>query len=257
VSSHASSNSETVEEYDGPTRWPAVLLVLLVAAVLVLPWLVPAIPQALAGLLPDSPQESRARTTEVAPQVEAPTHPFFVTARTAPPAAAAAVPSTALPAAGKPRSLVVDRLSVRSEVIPISGESGVLLPPADPTMLGWWREGAVPGAARGTAAMTGHTVSTGGGAFDNLRRLAAGDRVAVRTVKGTIPYEVQSTRIYGTAALARNSRDIFRLGGPGRLVLITCSDYDGEVYLTNTVVTAVPVVPSKPNHGSADRAPAR
>jgi LPXTG-site transpeptidase (sortase) family protein len=228
--------------------------VLLLAAVLVLPWLVPAIPRTLAGLVPDGREQTPAEVPEVAPHVDPPSTPFFVTRR---PAVPEVVAPKALPAAGKPRSLRVDRLSVRSQVVPISGESGVLLPPSDPTVLGWWREGAVPGAARGTAAMTGHTVSTGGGAFDNLRRLVPGDRVVVRTGKGTIPYVVRSTRIYGTDALARNSRKIFRLGGPGRLVLITCSDYNGEIYLTNTVVTAVPLVPSIPELGAADRAPAR
>ena len=227
---------------------------LLLAAVLVLPWLVPAIPRTLAGLVPDGRDEPRTEVPEVAPHVDPPSTPFFVARR---PAVPKVVAPKRLPAAGRPESLRVDRLAVRSKVVPISGESGVLLPPSDPTILGWWREGAVPGAARGTAAMTGHTVHTGGGAFDNLRRLVPGDRVVVRTAKGTIPYVVRSTRIYGTAALARNSRKIFRLDGPGRLVLITCSDYNGEIYLTNTVVTAVPVVRSTPVLGGADRAAAR
>ena len=144
-------------------------------------------------------------------------------------------------AAGAPRRLVVDRLGVRSDVVPISGESGVLLPPSDAQLLGWWREGAVPGAARGTAVLTGHTVSTGGGPFDHLQRLARGDEVVVRTAKGVIRYTVTSSRNYGTAALARRSGEIFRLDGPGRLVLITCSGYDGRVYRSNTVVTAAPV----------------
>jgi LPXTG-site transpeptidase (sortase) family protein len=251
VSSHASSHRKTVEEYGGPARWPVVLLGVLLAAVLVLPWVVPAIPRTLTGLLPDGRDQAPVGAPELTPHVDPPSTPFLVSRRPAP----KIVAPKALPAAGKPRSLRVDRLSVRSEVVPISGESGVLLPPSDATVLGWWREGAVPGAARGTAAMTGHTVSTGGGAFDNLRRLVAGDRVVVRTSKGTIPYVVRSTRIYGTAALARNSRKIFRLDGPGRLVLITCSDYNGEVYLTNTVVTAVPVVRSS-QPGGDDRAPA-
>jgi LPXTG-site transpeptidase (sortase) family protein len=135
----------------------------------------------------------------------------------------------------------VDQLGVRSDVVPISGESGVLLPPSDAQLLGWWREGAVPGATRGTAVLTGHTVSTGGGAFDHLGTLARGDDVVVRTARGAIRYAVTSSRTYGTAALARQNREIFRLDGPGRLVLITCSGYDGQVYRSNTVVTAVPV----------------
>ena len=101
--------------------------------------------------------------------------------------------------AGRPLRLDVARLSVDSGVVPISGDSGTLLPPSDAQLLGWWQEGAVPGAAAGTAVLTGHTVHTGGGAFDHLRLLVPGDRLRVRTPNGQIRYEVSDTRVYSTA----------------------------------------------------------
>ena len=77
---------------------------------------------------------------------------------------------------------MVPALGVRAPVVEIGvGSDGVLVPPDDPRTLGWWAAGAGPGAAYGSALVTGHTVSTGGGAFDDLERLAAGDPVRVRT----------------------------------------------------------------------------
>lgn len=232
------STSTETSGYGGPWWRPAVLISLALT-VLVLPWVAPAIPRMLAGAVPDfGAPETVAETNQHRPEPEL----WIPPQRVAPTVTPARVPSATLHAsAGVPRRLAADRLGVQSGVVPISGESGVLLPPSDAQLLGWWREGAVPGAASGTAVLTGHTVSTGGGAFDHLERLARGDEVAVRTAKGAIRYTVTSSRNFGTAALAKRSGEIFRLDGPGRLVLITCSGYDGRVYRSNTVVTAVPV----------------
>jgi LPXTG-site transpeptidase (sortase) family protein len=213
-------------------------LVALVVAVAVLPWLVPAVPRLLGDALGGGEQPRAARVQD--PPVPPPT-----TSATDGPTSRRPAPADLtgrrLRQAGAPVRLAVRRLSVDSAVVPISGQSGTLLPPSDARELGWWREGAVPGAATGTAVLTGHTVHTGGGAFDHLGLLVPGDTVVVRTAKGRISYEVSRVRVYGTAALARHSRDVFRLAGPGRLVLITCSDWNGSSYDTNTVVSARPV----------------
>jgi LPXTG-site transpeptidase (sortase) family protein len=147
-----------------------------------------------------------------------------------------------LAAAGWPRRVQVPRLHVDSTVIPISGQSGSLLPPSDPQVLGWWREGKPVGAEFGTAVITGHTVHTGGGALDNLDKLAVGDTLRVQTDDGWITYVVQRARIYSTTELARDASDIFRLSGPGRLVMITCDDWNGTFYESNAVVFASPTV---------------
>jgi LPXTG-site transpeptidase (sortase) family protein len=213
------------------------LLILLFAVAVVLPWLLPAVPRGLGDLVPDS----RPPVVSPDPPVVRSTPPSSSPGVTLRPSAAARLDGRRLPSAGPPEQVVVRRLGVRSAVVPISGDTGVLLPPADPQLLGWWREGAVPGAARGTAVLTGHTVHTGGGAFDHLRGLVAGDRVRVRTTRGTIGYSVVDVHVYTKRALARSSDRVFRLTGPGRLVLVTCSDWNGADYDTNTVVTARPV----------------
>src|SRR5918993_1029984 len=112
--------------------------------------------------------------------------------------------------------------------------------PADPQQVGWWSQGARPGASTGSAVLTGHTVHTGGGAFDDLEELDAGDEVVVRTDRGALGYDVVSVEVLGKGELDRRSADVFEQSGPARLVLVTCEDWDGTEYLSNVVVTARP-----------------
>lgn len=142
---------------------------------------------------------------------------------------------------GAPERLVVPRLSIRAPVIPIGAPGGVLTPPADPQVLGWWADGARPGAARGSALVTGHTVHSGGGALDHLERLKPGDRVWMRTDRDRIGYAVRRVTVLGKGELAKRAQQVFDQEVPGRLVLITCEDWNGVEYLSNVVVTAVPV----------------
>lgn len=139
-----------------------------------------------------------------------------------------------------PREVVIPRLAVSAPVVPIRPEGEVLVPPSDAQTLGWWSEGAEPGAGQGTALVTGHTVHEGGGALDDLERLRAGDTVRVRTAQGVLPYQVTSVEVFRKGAVARQADGLFSQEGPGRLVLVTCEDWDGERYLSNVVVTATP-----------------
>jgi LPXTG-site transpeptidase (sortase) family protein len=141
-------------------------------------------------------------------------------------------------AAGRPNRLLVPRLGIDAPVIDIGVVDGTLLPPSDPQTLGWWSDGAAPGALRGGALITGHTVHTGGGAFDDLETLEAGDRVRVRTAKGVIPYVVRGVTVYRKATLARDAARVFSQTVPGRLVLITCEDWNGSGYDSNAIVFA-------------------
>ena len=142
------------------------------------------------------------------------------------------------PAAAAPTRLLVPQLRVDAPVVPIGVTDGVLLPPDDPQTLGWWDQGAVPGAVQGGALITGHTVHTGGGAFDDLETLAKGDLVRVRTRRGTIEYAVTGVTIYRKGRLARDAERVFSQTGPGRLVLITCEDWNGSGYDSNAIVFA-------------------
>lgn len=152
----------------------------------------------------------------------------------------AEVLSTAPVRPGDPISLSVPSLGISARVLSIRARGGSLIPPSNPRLVGWWSDGARPGATKGSAVITGHTVHTGGGAFDDLDQLRAGDRVSVRTRHGTIEYVVTAVTIYRKKALAKQAQQIFSQGVRGRLVLVTCEDWDGTGYLSNAVVIAVP-----------------
>jgi LPXTG-site transpeptidase (sortase) family protein len=141
---------------------------------------------------------------------------------------------------GAPRQVRLPSLGVSAAVIPVKAPGGTLVPPSDPQRLGWWADGAEPGAAEGSALITGHTVHTGGGALDDLEQLEPGDTVVVLTQRGTIRYDVRRVHIYSKGSLAERAERAFSQDVPGRLVLITCEDWDGERYLSNVVVTAAP-----------------
>ena len=142
---------------------------------------------------------------------------------------------------GVPTRVVIGRLGVAAPVVPIKAPDGILTPPSDPLQLGWWSEGAKPGALFGSALIAGHTVHSGGGALDNLERLEAGAMVTVETRRGAIRYRVASTDVYRKGALARDAQRLFSQTMVGRLVLLTCEDWDGTRYLSNVVVVADPI----------------
>jgi LPXTG-site transpeptidase (sortase) family protein len=142
------------------------------------------------------------------------------------------------PAPGRPTRILVPKLGVSASVIGIRANGGSLNPPPDPRVIGWWSEGAKPGSRTGSAVLTGHTVHTGGGAFDDLNQLAEGDAVLITTDKGTLRYRVDSVTTYRKQALAKHAAEVFDQSVAGRLVLITCEDWNGSVYLSNEVVVA-------------------
>lgn len=141
---------------------------------------------------------------------------------------------------GNPVRVSVPSLDISARVLGIRARGGTLIPPSNPQLVGWWADGALPGAAKGSAIITGHTVHDGGGAFDDLERLSAGDAVAVTTGRGALNYVVSSVTTYRKKALAKQAAQLFDQSVPGRLVLVTCEDWDGTAYLSNVVVVAVP-----------------
>ncbi len=141
---------------------------------------------------------------------------------------------------GSPQLVAVPVLGIRAPVDPIEVEAGALTPPSDPGRIGWWADGARPGARHGKAVLTGHTVHAGGGAFDDLETLEAGETVVVDATGGRVTYDVTSVRVLSREQLARENEAIFRSAGPHRLVLITCEDWDGVAYRSNVVVEATP-----------------
>lgn len=89
--------------------------------------------------------------------------------------------------------------------------------------------------------MTAHTVHTGGGAFDDLDKLRPGALVTVITETGRITYVVTSMTNYPKQSLAKHATELFDQATNGRLVLVTCEDWNGKIYLSNAVVIAEPL----------------
>lgn len=169
--------------------------------------------------------------------------PGLPTAEQSPSRAAPSPVARAAP--GKPVRLVIPAIDVRARVVPIEmNRQGVLHPPDDVRRVGWWKRSARPGETRGQAMLTGHTVSSGGGVMDDLGALSHGDRITVRTTGGRHVYRTTKVFEYTRAQVARNAHALFGQDRQhGRLVLVTCSDWDGDVYRSNTIVLAEPVRP--------------
>jgi hypothetical protein len=51
---------------------------------------------------------------------------------------------------------------------------------------------------------------------------------------------VQDVEVYRKGTLARRAADLFSQEVDGRLVLLTCEDWDGAAYRSNVVVVARP-----------------
>lgn len=219
-------HSKRTEHGDHRTRWLAVLAFILVASGLLL---IVSTPLLLRSLEPVTAPE---------PRVDVDTGPELPPYVVGPEVVLAAARPKPDPAAGVPTRIVVPKLHVDAPVVPIGVVDGVLLPPDNPQVLGWWAQGAKPGVLRGGALITGHTVHTGGGAFDDLDTLHKGDQVRIRTAKGVIDYEVTGVTIYRKGRLARDAERVFSQKGPGRLVLITCEDWNGSGYDSNAIVFA-------------------
>lgn len=145
--------------------------------------------------------------------------------------------------AAAPVRLIVPSLHIDAPVVPIAlSPDAVLDPPRDPEQVGWWDDSARPGADNGQTVITGHTVHTGGGAMDHIGDVRRGAFVDVVTRHGTMRYRVDRVRILGKERLARKAGGLFgqRHGG-GRLVLVTCTGWNGSYYPSNVVVVGHPL----------------
>jgi LPXTG-site transpeptidase (sortase) family protein len=141
---------------------------------------------------------------------------------------------------GTPDRILIPALEVDAPVVPIQSKDRVLDPPADADVIGWWSEGARPGAKRGSALVTGHTIHTGAGALKDLETLEDGDAISVHTDKGDIDYVVEDVRVLTKEELAAQAETLFDQTSEPRLVVITCEDWDGSAWQSNVVVTALP-----------------
>lgn len=140
---------------------------------------------------------------------------------------------------GVPVQLRMPSAHTRAAVVPIRLEGATLDPPRNYTQVGWWRRSALPGTGRGQTVVTGHTVHTGGGSMNRLGRLRPSQEVDLLTRTAMFQYQVDSVEVLSRAELARRAEQLFgQRRGDGRLVLVTCTDWNGTDYESNIVVLA-------------------
>lgn len=153
----------------------------------------------------------------------------------------------------QPLRLEVPSLGIEAPILPIGLTAAAeLIPPANPIDVGWWEDSARPGDGRGQTVVTGHTVHTGGGAMDRLREVERNSVVDVETRAGTVRYRVDRTVVLSRAQVAARAQSLFGQGhGEGRLVLVTCTDWNGIDYESNVIVFGRPL-----GQPVTDRAPA-
>lgn len=206
------------------------------------PWTAAAL--ALVGLVLAAVGAVLARPWQEDPPASGPTTGDGV----AGPTCAPSTPDPSVPESGRGRPVRIEipAIDVSAEVRPITPVAGVLTPPDDVRLVGWWEGGAQPGDERGTVLMAGHTYSRGDGVFDHLGELASGERVRVVTAQGVVSYRVRSVAEYPREEIAELAPQLFATSGQAQLVLTTCSGYDGAHYQRTTVVRAAPEQSEQP-----------
>ncbi|WNB85833.1 class F sortase [Cellulomonas sp. ATA003] len=156
--------------------------------------------------------------------------------------AAATVPTAVTPVA-----LTIPELDITLPVDPVgvAGDGQMEIPPLAERG-GWYRFGASPADAAGTAVIAAHVdsvASAGLGPFARLPDAEVGDVVDVTLADGGV-------RRYAVTAVTRQAKpevawgDVFARDGAHRLVLVTCGgtfQRDVGHYTDNVIVTAEPV----------------
>lgn len=164
---------------------------------------------------------------------------------------AGAVPTTAahpVADAVAPNRIVIPRLRTQARIVQVgTTPDRELQIPLNPRVVGWWRYGAKPGAAAGTAILAGHVNYAGvTGAMASIGRLNPGDEVDVFGTQNAdrrheVRFTVTGVRTYHKTHLPY--RQIFDQKSVGRIAIVTCGgpfDAASGNYRDNIVVFAVP-----------------
>ncbi|MDP9822110.1 class F sortase [Nocardioides massiliensis] len=149
-------------------------------------------------------------------------------------------PAVALPAAADSDLLEIPSIQLDAPIDPIEVDpAGVLTPPADVQRVGWWQRSAEPGARAGQTVITGHTVHTGGGVMNRLKKVRRGAEVLVHSDGEVAKYAVLRVHKLSREEVSARAEELFGQDrDDGRLVLVTCEDWVNGDYQSNVVVFA-------------------
>jgi len=187
---------------------------------------------------PSTSAEPPAAAVQPAPLPEAVPLP-----EAAPAPAPAPVPD---PAPAAPARIELPTLGVDTDVVPVGVDvNGLMDIPQDVDTVGWYRYGPAPGAAAGSAVLSGHVddYRQGVGVFGRIGDLGPGDTVRIVDEAGvTREFSVLSREEWSKGEVPLDR--IFDRAGQSRLVLITCGgSFNSSTlgYDDNVAITAVPV----------------
>jgi hypothetical protein len=148
-----------------------------------------------------------------------------------------------------PNRIEIPKLKASAPIVPVgTTPDGELDVPLNPHIVGWWRYGAKPGAAVGTAILAGHINYAGvTGSMAQIGKLDPGDEVDVFGKQNAddrheVRFRVTGVRTYHKTHLPY--KQIFDQKSVGRIVIVTCGGpFDASTgnYLDNIVVFAVPM----------------
>ena len=160
-----------------------------------------------------------------------------------------ATASEARPAAGDTPRFIPERIDLAGDesaaVVPVATVGRELVVPEDPGRVGWWDGSSYVGDPYGSTVIAGHVdvVDRGLGFFFRLWNIKVGERVVLRAGHLQQAYKITAIRQVARTDLV-DDEEVFDIGGPPRLVLITCAgDFraDRGGYSRNLIVVARPV----------------
>jgi len=142
----------------------------------------------------------------------------------------------------QPTRIQVGAIALEADVIPVGVDEKSQFDVPAATTVGWYRYGAAPGQP-GASVLAAHVDYNGArGAFFDLSKLQAGDRVEVQMDDGaTLHFTV--TGVYEVQKHELPAEELFRKDGTPVLNLITCGgtfNPQNRSYNANVVVTAEP-----------------
>ena len=204
----------------------------------------------VAAEAPATPAPAGVARSETPAATPTPT-PSATDVATAP--AASGVPLTDASLAAHPAEPVVQpvRVQVPSLGIDVTvspegvDATGALALSDDPAVASWYRYGPTPWSSAGTAVIAAHVDSFdyGVGQFARLLDARVGTEIVTTSVDGRIArFSVQQVSMIDKTGVDWNA--VFDRTGPHLLALVTCGgefDYDTGHYLSNVIVTAVPI----------------
>jgi LPXTG-site transpeptidase (sortase) family protein len=165
------------------------------------------------------------------------------------PATPVATASEARPAASDTPRFIPERIDLPGDasaaIVPVATVGRELVVPEDPGRVGWWNGSSYVGDPYGSTVIAGHVdiVDRGLGFFFRLWNIKVGERVVLRAGHLRQAYKITALRQVARTDLV-DDEEVFDIGGPPRLVLITCAgDFraDRGGYSRNLIVVARPV----------------